>query len=303
MEFPTRGEGVRVIDESEDESGDLDVSCMLRDFLFVDPDRDDNFVTSLYCPDHPCTANKLDLIDLPSDMADITDQGVKISRGGRRVHYSCVGVKAELGQTLMSTGLTVWRAAENLARFIFTQPERFHNKRVIELGCGLGVVSIMLEKMQICSKIVATDGCPETIELLEKNIETSKCDVETIVAKEMSWGCSQEDEEDQNSFDVVLAADVIYEEKAIIPLLMSMEALLSKENRNAEILLAFARRNVPVDTFLVAASQRGFTWSIAERLPGTCAFVFDAEKEEWLTVDQHPESTEPIFCLKREIKI
>src|SRR5690554_2985200 len=48
------------------------------------------------------------------------------------------GVKQELGQTLDSTGLTIWRAAEHLSHFIFHNRHIFAGKVVAELGAGLG---------------------------------------------------------------------------------------------------------------------------------------------------------------------
>ena len=51
-----------------------------------------------------------------------------------------------------------WRAAEHLCQYIIDNPKRFESKSVCELGAGLGLVSIFLEKCCQCAEIVATDG-------------------------------------------------------------------------------------------------------------------------------------------------
>ena len=38
------------------------------------------------------------------------------------------------------------------------------------VGCGLGMVSILLDKMDVCESILATDGDDDTIKLLEENV-------------------------------------------------------------------------------------------------------------------------------------
>jgi predicted nicotinamide N-methyase len=68
-----------------------------------------------------------------------------------------------------------WRAAEHLCQFIIDNPDRFQGKSVCELGAGLGLVSILLDKLNVCSSLVSTDGCEDTVRLLiENKIDTGK---------------------------------------------------------------------------------------------------------------------------------
>jgi len=213
----------------------------------------------------------------------------------RELKFNVVGVKAELGQTLTSTGLTVWRASEKLSAFLFASPERVRHRRVCELGAGLGLISILVAKLQTTSSsssssssfVLATDGCPDTIKMLKDNIalngmgldmgtgkEEGECGEEGIKqrqqvaagieAKELWWGEGMEEARDLASFDCILAADVIYVKQAIEPLLKSMVALL-KKTKEAEVILSFARRNVPVHLFLEKAVEYGFAYSLAKR--------------------------------------
>eukprot|EP01037_Dinobryon_pediforme_P023678 gene23678-25190_t len=150
-------------------------------------------------------------------------------------------VKRELGQTLSSTGLTIWRAAEHLCQFIINNPQKFRSKTCCELGAGLGLVSILLDKLDICSFLLATDGDEDTMNLLIDNKIENFCGFDTSY---LYWG----DFEDvlssyPDKFDIICAADVIYEEEQIVPLIETVAALL-KDNLQGEFILAFARRNV-----------------------------------------------------------
>ena len=54
------------------------------------------------------------------------------------IEFDVNGVKQNLGQTLDSTGLTIWRAVEHLCEWIMKNSNVFAGKHVCELG-GLGV--------------------------------------------------------------------------------------------------------------------------------------------------------------------
>ena len=83
-------------EEAEEEEEEMDVSVMLRDFLFVDPDRDDTFLVDLWCDDEVDKVIDVETAPAPSKNA---------SNAARSVSFECEGVKAELGQTLQSTGI------------------------------------------------------------------------------------------------------------------------------------------------------------------------------------------------------
>jgi predicted nicotinamide N-methyase len=66
------------------------------------------------------------------------------SSSSRSLRFELKGFKQELGQTLPSTGLTIWRAAEKLSQFLFDRPDLTEGKTVVELGCGLGLIAIQV---------------------------------------------------------------------------------------------------------------------------------------------------------------
>jgi hypothetical protein len=96
-----------------------------------------------------------------------------------------------------------------------------------------------------------------------------------------------------------LAADVIYENGEAVHLLLESMLVLLKRSTDAEILLSFARRNVPVHIFLSAAEKRGLSWQIAAPLPEASPYVYNTQSDEgWVDVRQSDQPTEPIYSLK-----
>lgn len=53
------------------------------------------------------------------------------------------GLRRDIGQTLQSTGLTLWRAGDFLSDYMYANRDMFAGKSVLELGSGLGLVGIL----------------------------------------------------------------------------------------------------------------------------------------------------------------
>lgn len=53
------------------------------------------------------------------------------------------GLRRDIGQTLQSTGLTLWRAGDFLSDYMYANRAMFEGKTVVELGSGLGLVGIL----------------------------------------------------------------------------------------------------------------------------------------------------------------
>lgn len=171
-----------------------------------------------------------------------------------------------------------WRAAEHLCQYIIDNPGKFQNKSVCELGGGLGLVSILLDKLNVCSKLVCTDGDDDTIKLLIDNKIDTDC---TFDSAYLYWGEHQDFlSENPDKFDILMAADVIYEDEQIVPLISTVVDLLKRKfntmsivvsnhcsTADGEFILAFARRNVPIDRVLAEADRRGLQHTILDPSP------------------------------------
>jgi predicted nicotinamide N-methyase len=92
-------------------------------------------------------------------------------------------------------------------------------KRVVELGCGLGVPSIAAARAG--AEVLATDACDEALELVRRNSEANGVRVATGT---IDWAVPDE-LASRAPFDLVLAADVLYEEASVAPLLSLLPRL------------------------------------------------------------------------------
>jgi predicted nicotinamide N-methyase len=122
--------------------------------------------------------------------------------------------------------------------------------RVVELGCGLAVPSIAAARAG--AAVLATDACAEALTLVARNAHANDVRIETAT---VDW--AEPDELVRRApFDLVLAADVVYERASVAPLLsllprLAPEAWLADPGRPAGV------------AFL---EQAGSRWSIETRV-------------------------------------
>lgn len=168
---------------------------------------------------------------------DTFDVDYKSEDGKRAVSFTVKGLRRDLGQTLNSTGLTIWRASFHLNEYLFNNPQRYMSKSVCELGCGLGIVSILISKLKMqrpdeaigaSSIVIATDGDDDTLSLLQRNIDetnvTSHCHAEKLWWSDHAVFL----EKYKEGFDVLLGADIIYEASKVASLMSTVAVLLKK---------------------------------------------------------------------------
>lgn len=105
----------------------------------------------------------------------------------------------------------LWPAATALAEAL---PD-IRGLRVVELGCGLGVTSLVAAAQG--ADVTATDWAADAIELLERNAQRNGL---VLRAEVRDWRDPWDDE-----FDVALAADALYERRNVEPLLERLRAL------------------------------------------------------------------------------
>ncbi len=114
----------------------------------------------------------------------------------------------------------LWRSGVALAHELDGQA--LDGLRVVELGCGLGVPSIVAARAG--AAVLATDRCEEALSLLRRNAGRNGVEIETAV---VDWA-SPVDLLDRIPFDLALAADVLYEPASADPLLSLMPQLAPK---------------------------------------------------------------------------
>jgi predicted nicotinamide N-methyase len=140
----------------------------------------------------------------------------------------------------------LWRSGVALAREL--EGEEMGGLRVVELGCGLAVPSLAAARAG--ASVLATDVSPEALALAERNARSNGVRIETAAIDWADPGAVA----GRGPFDLVLAADVLYERPAVAALLdllprLAPEALLADPGRPAAgVFLERASLRWPVDT-------------------------------------------------------
>lgn len=186
------------------------------------------------------------------------------SQGEAEITVRLNGLRRDIGQTLQSTGLTLWRAGDFLSDFMSENRGRFAGKSIIELGSGLGLVGILASYLTD-KQVVITDGDDDTIELLTANCQLNGVE-EKVQCRKLVWGIDLDQIEDK--FDIVLGADIIYEHEHVVSLFETARYLLRPgcqildggRKAASEFLLAYTKRNVSIDYVLDTAKNFGFEW-------------------------------------------
>lgn len=132
------------------------------------------------------------------------------------------------------------------------------DRRVVELGCGLAVPSIAAARAG--ASVLATDVSPEALVLAKRNARENGVRIETAAIDWADPGAAAGPAPGavrpagRDRFDLVVAADVLYERSAVAPLLsllprLAPEAWLADPGRPAAgAFLEQASRRWPVDT-------------------------------------------------------
>jgi len=140
----------------------------------------------------------------------------------------------------------LWPSGVALARAIATRP--LAGRRVLELGCGLGLVSVTAALAG--AEVLAVDRSPEAITFAAANAASNGVTLQTAVAafdrpqrllEEAPW-------------DLVLAADVLYERRNVPVLVWLLPRLV---DATGEVLLADPGRTM-LARFLAVVDATGW---------------------------------------------
>ncbi|KAG6574551.1 uncharacterized protein IUM83_07242 [Phytophthora cinnamomi] len=132
------------------------------------------------------------------------------------------------------------------------------------MGSGLGLIGILASYLTD-QQVVITDGDDDTIELLVANCKLNEVE-DRVQCRKLLWGVDLD--QIQDKFDVVLGADIIYEQEHVVSLFETAKYLLKPGRRSvedggkaaSEFLLAYTKRNVSIDYVLNTAKSFGFEW-------------------------------------------
>ncbi|KAH7295965.1 hypothetical protein KP509_26G001400 [Ceratopteris richardii] len=136
---------------------------------------------------------------------------------------------------------TVWDSSIVLSKYLEKWPSLVKGKHCIELGAGCGLPGITAACLGAAS-VLLTD-LSENLPLLKANVSSNGL-TETVMVANLEWG--QQYDSYNRSFDVVLAADIMYDASSIAALLRTLRCIAGASTC---IILAYGRNRQAEDTF------------------------------------------------------
>ncbi len=145
----------------------------------------------------------------------------------------------------------LWPSSIALSRFIVKNSELFQEKNILELGCGLGLTSIVIMQQNPAS-LLCTDYENNALVLARKNFQQNK--IKEPYFKWLDWRNPQLNEK----YELIIASDVLYEERFFQPLLNLFNNYI--EN-NGHIIIAEPNRKMAI-TFFEKLKSYGYQYTI-----------------------------------------
>merc|ERR1712061_664360 len=111
----------------------------------------------------------------------------------------------------MGTGCAVWEAADILAELLSAEPARVRGKRVLELGCGCGMLGLAAGALG-AREVVLTD---EVLTLASHNVDTNFSQQPDLHGRfkvlNLSWGNQEHILATGPPYDVILGSDILWD--------------------------------------------------------------------------------------------
>ncbi|KAG7380550.1 hypothetical protein PHYPSEUDO_007060 [Phytophthora pseudosyringae] len=131
---------------------------------------------------------------------------------GKRIRIDQAWQSDGRGGTALGFGASVYDAAIALSLYLAAHRDLVKGNRVIELGCGPGLVGVVAAHLEPKS-VVITDGDPASVALTQRNIKVNDISEEVCTAGEYLWGDLEHPLVPKvgghDHYDVILGADIV----------------------------------------------------------------------------------------------
>lgn len=162
------------------------------------------------------------------------------------------------------TGQLVWPGALLMNNYLSRHAHLLQGCSIIELGSGVGITGILCSKF--CHKVVLTDHNEEVLKILKKNIQLhaspeSLGNSAGLVAEKLEWGNSDQItqiiDKYSGGFDLILGADICFQQSSVPLLFKTAERLLQVRGRGkCKFILAYVSRAKSMDTLILDEASR-----------------------------------------------
>lgn len=148
-------------------------------------------------------------------------------------------------------GLQIWRGALLLADYILHNEKKFKNRKILELGSGVGLTSIV--SSFYAREVICTDiNVGGLLDLIQANIDRNahlkdpNCNV---IVSELDFKVSYENFSDElkaqlQDVEFVICADVIYDDEITNAFVLTLESLLLELPKLKGVYIALEKRYV-----------------------------------------------------------
>jgi hypothetical protein len=167
----------------------------------------------------------------------------------------------EVDENVGGVGTGIWLSSIVLSSWIVQNRNVFHDKKVLELGCGVGMcgLTVLIETCARCVKFTDCDG--SLFDCLKQNIEQNSTKMRIAPSVQMfDWNQSVKNgdvsyDTVQGGYDIILASDCLYHNTKDILL----DAIFCNLNVNGNLFMANPPEwNRPgFDEFIYALKQYG----------------------------------------------
>ncbi|XP_061482590.1 protein-lysine methyltransferase METTL21C isoform X2 [Rhineura floridana] len=143
-------------------------------------------------------------------------------------HYHYAGHQITIQESIENYGAVVWPGALALCQYLESNQQEINlkDKRVLEIGAGTGLVSIVASILG--AYVIATD-LPEVLDNLEFNLSknTRNLNVRKPEVRKLVWGKNLNEDfpKSTHCYDFIVATDVVYHHTALDALLATMTYL------------------------------------------------------------------------------
>uniref|UniRef100_A0A1J3JSA9 Protein-lysine methyltransferase METTL21B n=1 Tax=Noccaea caerulescens TaxID=107243 RepID=A0A1J3JSA9_NOCCA len=152
------------------------------------------------------------------------------------------------------TGQLVWPGAMLMNGYLSENAQILKGCSVLEFGSGVGITGVLCSKF--CRKVVFTDHNDEVLKILKKNIDLHEHSRAELEAAKLEWGNSDHLGEilqkHNDGFDLILGADICFQQSSVPLLFDSVEQLLRiREPGKCKFILAYVSRARQMDSAIL----------------------------------------------------
>ena len=155
-------------------------------------------------------------------------------------------------------GLHLWEASVVLSRYSLKHSSLLQNKKIIELGCGCGLLGISILKEIPVKNYTFSDYNTSVLNNLKDNLKLNGISEndKKIEIKELDW--KNYEQMASNEYDIIMGTELIYKGGAILELAKVINKILKP---GGKCYISMPKERSMTKTFLEYIENEGLKWN------------------------------------------